>query len=157
LAQQHHESIVELSRLSLYGSAFSLVRVAFEAFVRGEWLFSGATDSEVDSFVDGKDPPRIDTLIASIEHQPEFRVGAISNIKGRIWRALCSYTHSGGLHVQRWQTKTAVEPIYTPQEAIEVVQFAELLGTLAALGTVRRSTEPTLEQVIVEKFRPRLQ
>jgi len=34
---------------------------------------------------------------------------------------MCAYTHTGGLHVQRWNSETAVEPVYAPEEVEEVL------------------------------------
>lgn len=48
LALEHQKAIVLLTAHKLYGSAFSLARLIFEAYVRGVWLWRCASDSEVE-------------------------------------------------------------------------------------------------------------
>jgi hypothetical protein len=58
LAQEHHHAIVFLVEHHLLGSAFALVRIAFEAYVRGAWLSLCAADKFVDAFLRGEEPPK---------------------------------------------------------------------------------------------------
>ncbi len=64
IAQEHHHAIVRLVEWKLYAAAFALVRAEFEAYIRGEWLSHCASDSAVESFLRGKEPPKIDCLLA---------------------------------------------------------------------------------------------
>ena len=50
MAREHHKSIVLLVSNSLYGSAFSLVGLIFEAYIRGVWLYRCAKESEVEKY-----------------------------------------------------------------------------------------------------------
>lgn len=67
IAQEHHHAIVQLIELKLLAAAFSLVRVEFEAFVRGEWLSQCASESTIEAFIRGKEPPKIDCLLEHLE------------------------------------------------------------------------------------------
>ena len=156
LAQEHHHSIVLLCEHLLYGSAFALTRVSFEAYVRGEWLVSCATDEQVEDFAIAKEPPKLDILIGQIEAQPTFSKGTLSEIKARNWKTMCAYTHSGGLHVQRWQTPDSVEPNYSMREVDEVLHFAEIIGTLAAIATIGLSSDEDAAELLLKKFRERM-
>jgi hypothetical protein len=155
LAQQHH-SIVLLCEHRLYGSAFALVRVSFEAYVRGEWLISCATDEQVDYFFTAKEPPKLDILIGQIEIQPTFSEGTLSALKARHWKSMCAYTHSGGLHVQRWQTPDGVEPNYSLDEVDEVLLFAEIIGSLAAIATLALSSDENTAELLLKRFKERV-
>jgi hypothetical protein len=65
---EHGMAIVVLVGEDLYGSALALVRLQFEAYVRGIWLAQCASDSEVDKA--GRDDfPKIDPIIKSLESQ----------------------------------------------------------------------------------------
>ena len=134
LAQEHHHSIVLLIEHALCGSAFSLLRVGFEAYVRGEWLANCATGKQVGRFLRGQEPPKLDTMLAAIECVPGFEERSLSLLKTKHWRALCGYTHTGGLHVQRWQTSSAIQPNYSQEEISEVLRFAEIIGSVAAIA-----------------------
>ncbi len=155
LAQEHHHSIVLLSEHGLFGSAFSLLRVAFEAYVRGEWLVHCASEEQLASFLQAEEPPSLGALVATIERTPGFEEHGLSTIKKNHWRALCAYTHTGGLHVQRWQSEQAVEPSYTPAEVTEVVNFAEVIGSVAALALLGLANDEAAANVVLEQFRAR--
>jgi len=47
MALEHHKSIVLTTAAQFHGSAFALVRLQFEAYVRGQWLRYCASDDEV--------------------------------------------------------------------------------------------------------------
>lgn len=72
IAQDHHHAIVVLLDSKLYASVFALVRIAFEAYVRGEWLGLCATDAAVKKFLRGKEPLKIDVLLEALEKTPAF-------------------------------------------------------------------------------------
>jgi hypothetical protein len=46
---------------------------------------------------------------------------------------MCGFTHTGGLHLQRWQSEDAIEPKFEAVELEECLNFAELFGAMAAL------------------------
>ncbi|MBL8539522.1 MAG: hypothetical protein JNK68_04035 [Betaproteobacteria bacterium] len=151
IAQEHHHSIVLLVKHSLYASSFALVRAAFEAYVRGEWLTLCAKDAQVCEFWKGREPPRIDALLEDLEKCPPFCEQVLSGIKGRHWKVMCAYTHTGGLHVQRWNTSEAIEPAYDGQEIQEVISFVEWIGSLSALAVARLAEDEALcDRVLCE-------
>ena len=53
IAQEHHHAIILLLEKGLCASAFALVRPAFEAYVRGEWLALCADEEGVSRFLNG--------------------------------------------------------------------------------------------------------
>lgn len=57
IAQEHHQAIVRLIEWKLYAAAFALLRLEFEAYVRGEWFSSCAKDTEIEAFLNDKEPP----------------------------------------------------------------------------------------------------
>jgi hypothetical protein len=155
LAQEHHHAIVLLVEERLYGSAFALVRVAFEAYVRGQWLGNCATDQQVDEFARGAEPPRFGALLEEVEQLPAFAAGALSAIKKAHWNSMCAYTHSGGLHTQRWQTPLAVEPNYSPAEVNEVLLFAEITGSLSVIAIAALANDARTANLVLERFKLR--
>jgi hypothetical protein len=50
---------------------------------------------------------------------------------------MCAYTHTGGLHIQRWNTSEAIEPTYAPGEVEEVLRFAEFIAVMSVAGIAR--------------------
>ena len=64
-------------------------------------LRSGTDEDGVSRFLNGDDPPKLDCLIADLEATPYFEEKVLSKFKGKYWKAMCDYAHTGGLHVQQ--------------------------------------------------------
>lgn len=136
----------------MYGSAFSLVRVEFEAYVRGEWLIHCATDAQVESFIKGSEPPKLGLLISAIESALDFSEGNLVALKKAHWSAMCEYTHTGGLHIQRWQSELAVEPSYAEDEVHEILKFAEIFGAIAAVALLGLANDAEGVERVTQAF-----
>lgn len=134
IVQEHHHAIVLLIECKLFASAFALLRIEFEAYIRGEWLAQCASDSAIEAFLDAKEPPKIDRLLAQLEMLESFKEKMLSQIKEKNWRSMCGYTHTGGLHVQRWNTEDGIEANYSRTEVLEVLKFAEIFASVSVVG-----------------------
>lgn len=150
IALDHHHAIVLLVEARLFAAAFALVRLAFEAYVRGEWLSQCASDPLVEAFFEGKEPPKIDCMLAEMEMLDAFNEKLLSDIKSKSWRSMCAYTHTGGLHVQRWNTADGIEANYDREEVLEIVKFAEGIGSLAIIGVARLANDDELAGRILD-------
>lgn len=155
IAQDHHHAIVVLLDSGRFASAFALVRVAFEAYVRGEWLGLCASDQQVEGFVRGEEPPKFRVLLEQLEQTPAFKQQVLSQMKAQAWDAMCAYTHTGGLHVQRWNTPAGIEPNYDEDELREVLSFAETIGSLAVIGVAGLAEDVKTSETVLAKFRER--
>jgi hypothetical protein len=153
IAQDHHHSIVLLIDHKLNASAYALIRVALESYVRGMWLALCASDEQVAKFWAGDNPPVIDALLKQLESTPSFSEGVLSQIKREHWGALCGFTHTGGLQVQRWNTEISIEPSYEPNEVAQVLFFAELIGSLAVIGVAEVSHDDELAQRVLAQIK----
>ena len=134
VVQEHHQAIVILTDHRIFASSFALVRVAFDSYVRGAWLSLCATEAQAEAFFGGKEPEGMNVLLKALEGKPEFSNGDLTAIKAGSWKAMCAYTHTGGLQVQRWNTDDAVEPNYALDEVMEVLLFSELLGMMSVVS-----------------------
>ena len=68
---------------------------------------------------------------------------------------MCAYTHTGGLHVQRWITADSIEPTYDPDEIREVLFFAEIIASLAVIGFATLADDEVLAQSVLEQIKLR--
>jgi len=134
VVQEHHQAILILTDHRIFASSFALLRVAFDAYVRGAWLSLCATEAQAEAFFRGKEPEGMNVLLKALEGTPEFSNGELTAIKVGSWKAMCAYTHTGGLQVQRWNNDDAVEPSYTLDEVMDVLQFTELLGMMSVVS-----------------------
>lgn len=151
VALEHHKAIVLLVSYSLYGSAFALVRLLFEAYVRGIWLHGCASNSDIERFKAGKLNKTFSALIQEVEGLDGFNIGALSAAKSTAWRAMNSYTHSGYFQVVRRNTETTIEPNYTEDEIMEVLNFANAVGLLSAVATALFAENEQLANAVLEK------
>lgn len=136
IAIDHCAAIVFLMEEGFYSTSFALIRLLFEAYLRGLWLKHCASDEKVSSYFQGEGPK---TMIKEIESIEAFSDGTLSHIKKENWNAMCDFTHTGGLHLQWWQSQDAIVPIFSP-EALEVcLNTAELYGALASLELIQLS------------------
>ncbi len=137
VALEHHKSIVLTTREQFHGSAFALIRIEFEAYVRGQWLRYCASDDEVARF---KKRDRLDKtfgqIIGDLEGHEAFNVGVLSKIKRESWTAMNSFTHTGRLQVVRRLSATEIGSNYPEEEIVGTLDFADSIAILAALGIV---------------------
>lgn len=157
IAQDHHHAIAVLIEHRLYASSFALLRVAFEAFIRGEWLGLCAKDQEIHRFLEGCEPPKIRVLLEELERTPAFTDRVLSSLKEKVWTSMCAYTHTGGLHVQRWNTAEAIEPAYDPEEIESVLCFAEIIASLSVIGFATIVNDDALANSVLNQVKLRAQ
>lgn len=155
IAQEHHHAIVLLIEHRLYASSFALLRVALEAYIRGKWLAVCADQRQLHDFLKDKEPPSLGTMLKQLEATPAFVEQTLSRLNKQHWIAMCGYTHTGGLHVQRWNTADAIEPSYDPREVEEVLFFAEIIGCLSAIGFASLAGDEVMTNAILEQIKLR--
>lgn len=155
IAQDHHHAMVLLIEHRLYASAFALVRCQFEAYIRGQWLAHCATDDEVSRYLKGWEPPKIDHLLSAVERTPGLSEKVLSQVKSNSWRTMCGYTHTGGIHVQRWNTNGGIEANYQPEEVLEVLTFAEGISSMSVVGIAELANDNDLALRILDKVKER--
>jgi hypothetical protein len=151
VTQDHQLAITSLIEQGLYSSAFALIRPLFESYVRGLWLAHCASDKELDAFSKGGEPPGITKLLAAIEALPSFADGRLSNIKAQSWNAMCEFTHTGSLQVQRWNTESSIEQNYPPEELIEALSFSGAIALLSGIGMATLAANELLELKLLER------
>jgi hypothetical protein len=77
----------------------------------------------------------------------------LTGIYASNWSAFCSFTHSGGLHAQQWNTSEAIEPNFSDAEFCEVLQFTSAMALLAAIGVASLGSNEPLAQDLLESAR----
>jgi hypothetical protein len=148
VAIEHQKAIVVLINRKFYGSAFALVRAQFETYIRGLWLERCATDTEVDDFKRDKIDKSFKAIIENIENCEGYNVGVLSSVRVKSWDTMNSYTHGGYMQVVRRMSEDYMEPNYSEEEIIEVLNFANSIGMLAALEiTIMTNKQDLVESI----------
>lgn len=133
IALDHFDAILVLLRSNpkLYSSAFSLMRLVFETFIRGMWLLHCAEDEQVERFSNNEfELPKIKQLINEVEEKCNFDGKELSKSHSEYWAVLCDYTHTGVRQIQRWHSVEGVEPNYQKEEIIDVIRFTTRYAVL---------------------------
>lgn len=134
LAVEHHAAICLLAESKLYGSMYSLLRIEFEAVVKGLWLHHVASVENITQYE--KDNLRIEfgTLLELIEKQLDIPTSVPSKIKGKQWKIFNSFTHTGYQALVRRLNKHHTGPVnYDADEVIFALRHAGLFAVLAAV------------------------
>lgn len=156
IAQEHHRAIVALLDHQIYSSSLALRRCQFEAYVRDEWVSLCATDSQVEAFASGEEPPPIKKMISVLEETPTFSDKILGRIKTNSWNVMCAFTHTGGLHIQRWGAGNVIEPDYDDEEIQIALSMAEIFGALGVVGVAYVAGADHVAEQVWRKVRERL-
>lgn len=147
----NQRAIFDLVQLGHFGPASALLRVLFEAHVKGIWLFSCATDKQVQQYkkdnvksrVNLKHEIRFQEMISDIEKEMPHLNGSLSDFKNNHWKGLNSLTHSGTkqLTYQFWNGEMRRK--YPIDYAETLLDFAKTLSihSLGSLGKIVENTK----------------
>lgn len=153
VAIEHQAAIALLSEAKLFGSVYALLRVLFEAFVRGAWLFHCATDADLDRFQKGKLEKKFSDLIKEAETKVGAKDSALSSIHGKTWSAMNSFTHTGFMQVLRRNSKEKTGPNYDPNEITLVQKLAGVLGVFSAFELAAVAGNEKIARLVLEKYK----
>ena len=137
VALDHFDAVLALLGRTpkIYSSAFALIRLEFESYIRGMWLMYCATDEQIKNFSDNTfELPKTPTMINSVEKTANFEVKTLSTTYANDWKHLCDYTHTGALQIQRWNKSDSIEPNYSDNEVIQVIRFTKTYALVTAVS-----------------------
>ena len=105
------------------GSAFSLLRLTFESYIRGIWLLDCAQERDIDRFAKDKLHRRVGDMIADLEKLEAYSGGTLSMSWGQGKRLFNSFTHSGYHHVRRRMASDGIGANYPEKEIIGALDY----------------------------------
>jgi len=132
LSLEHFGAIVILLQNRLNGSAAALVRLQYEAMIRGMYFYQCASESEAEQFFAGAEPPKIKAMIEALEKKPGFSSGVFSRVHLREWNTMNSYTHGGSAQVQRRYKGSDLANHYSDTDRLNILNSAKTMALLAA-------------------------
>ena len=141
IALEHHAAIWLLRESELTGSAFAMVRLVHDAFLRALWVNAVATEDEIEqaSRDEFKFPPmqkmRDDIKErygdAANPEQMQLLDQLLQRLK-EAWRVMSSYTHSGGRQIAQRFTFDEVKPNYSDGDTARTLNLATMALLLLA-------------------------
>jgi hypothetical protein len=133
-------------------SAYALLRPQIDAVLRALWLHGTATEEEVQSVLDGNDPPGIAAIVKSIEADGSFE-GELSSLQRQIWGTVSDYTHTGARQISRHVSEVAIEPVHDPEEIMELLKASAGWSLVAASGVAAAAQREDLCAELTEMTR----
>lgn len=133
LALEHHAAICILGKSELYGSMYALLRIEFEALVKGLWLHHVASSEVITKYEKEQWKIEFGDILELIEGRLNIQTSILSQIKSRQWKIFNSFTHTGYQALIRRSTATHTGPInYNTNEVVSALRHAGLFAVLAA-------------------------
>lgn len=153
LAIEHHVSICMLCNGKLYGSMYAMLRVEFEAYVKGVWLYRVADDKQIAKYE--KDQQfEFGALIREIENKLGINEGLLHFLKSNYWRIFNSFTHTGYQSIVRRTNETHTGPVnYDAKEIISALRYTGLIALLSAVELASMSGNELLINTASEKVK----
>jgi hypothetical protein len=81
-----------------------------------------------------------------------FDSKVLSGIKERYWKAMNAYVHTGFQQVVRHQTEDSIEPADDPEEAKDILAFANSIGCMATVSIAGLAGNSALANDVVEQM-----
>ena len=154
LAIEHHASICLLLNAQLYGSAFALLRLAYEALVRGLFLSLCATEDEINAYDKDSFGLKFNDMIIRIEGHLSIQDSGLSSLKNTSWKIFNSFTHSGIAQVIRRNKDGVTGNInYPEQELIQVLSLAGVFALWSVSQFAAMSENQLLIDAVINKNR----
>jgi len=151
-AVEHGQAIVLLVAEGIHGSALALVRLQFEAYVRGIWLLHGATDESVDRAGRDKFPPMRE-MITDLEQPGCVDIGILSRVKAASWELLNSLTHTGYLQIGARLSAAGIGSNFEESHVRYALNWADVLAIHAVVGFAVIAKNETLSRLALERAR----
>jgi hypothetical protein len=154
LAIEHHAAMCILCNGQLFGSMLGLLRVGFEAYVRGVYLRYCASEKELDMFERDRLNKRFLDLIADVERAIGLEPHPLRGVQNNSWNIMNSFTHTGFQHVVRRHANGKTGPVnYSEQEVVQALNFAGVLVLLSATELASMADNEPLRQDVFAKLR----
>lgn len=155
-AIEHSQAIVLLISEGMFGSALALVRLLFEAWIRGLWILRAASDDEVDRAGDDSFPRDFGYLIDKLESAGgAVEAGMLSAVKAENWTALNSWTHTGFRQVGARFTPSGLGSGYKDEEVTSALDWADGVSLMIVVEFARIAEDEGLAMEALEQMRGR--
>jgi hypothetical protein len=148
VALDHHVGLIVLLEQAHYPSFVALLRCQVDAYVRGVWLASCATDEEVNEFATGKRLFLPHEMFQRVNEVMESNV--IANVKAGSWKILCDFAHTGPRQLQRNMSAGAIELNYDEAELLEGLEAANAWALVTASGLADLASDQALGAQFLE-------
>ena len=168
-------AIVLLIKHDLHQPSFSLVRLIFEALMRGYWYLWCANEEQVMKHYNNPEghTDKLDKLVNDLMNSPELNMQRypalrtfVSHNLGKdkqretaeraksrsTWKAVNNCAHAGPRQLRNYQSEESIESSFNVEQVREVVQFSNCCTCWAALGVCELANLSSLANQIYDEF-----
>ncbi|WP_334681538.1 DUF6988 family protein [Vibrio europaeus] len=152
----HAQGIRFLIENRSYPSAFALLRVIFETYIRASWFEHCATNEQIESFVSKDEIMNSDKRsinFGQLVSDVDAALGTdsyFSQVKKGTWKGLNSLTHSGLQQAIRCFDGKSITYNYSPFQINEALEFVSMLVGIASGSLIDLSNVVDSQQRIVK-------
>ncbi|WP_430231787.1 DUF6988 family protein [Paraburkholderia tropica] len=150
LCIEHQQGAYMLIEQNVRGSAFALYRPQFEAYARGLWYQYCASDTDVDRYMQGAEPPRIGKIASDLETVTGYPGSVVLEVKKGSWGAMCAFTHGGAVQVKARSVGDEIRQNYSDRHAAQLLDSTAVLSYLAALAIAAVADDGDLAKELYE-------
>ncbi len=152
LSLEHEDGMCCLAEKGLYGSALALFRPQFEAYVRGIWLYSCATEEQLLKFLKGDSAPTLHEAIEQVEKCEGQESGRLKAMKKVLGKDLNDYTHGGSFQVLARSAKDGIANNYDMPHMESVLVLSSTISFSTCLAIAKIVNEPELEKRLLALY-----
>ena len=151
LALEHHAAIVLLADSRLFGSMFALMRVIYEAQMRGLWLRYCATTTQYEQYRKGRLDKEFGTLVKEIETAIGAPGSRLSRLKNNSWALMNSLTHTGSEQALARHSDGAIGGNYHEESVSAALVLAGSFALMAPIELATYADQKELVNAILQK------
>ncbi|EHW0638394.1 hypothetical protein L3I77_004820 [Vibrio vulnificus] len=127
---EHHRSIILLVERKLYSSACTLLRPLFEAYVKGLWFTHCAEDKDFAALRKDKFNKTFGLMVSEID---AVKGSKLETPKGRYWKTLNSFTHSGAALLGRKYNRDTITNSHNEELIESLLDFSANYALLSGI------------------------
>ncbi len=132
LSLEHYGSIIVLVKNKLSASAAALLRAQFEAMIRALYFQECASEDEVVSFTDGKNPISLKKMIDKLELQLKDTGLSFLKYYENTGKLLHGFTHGGFEQIGRRYSDSDLINNFDDKEIETIITNSKVLACLSA-------------------------
>ena len=137
IALDHAQGVKFLLKNNACPSAFSLLRIIFETYIRGMWIERCANEFLIDQFIKKdkiitKDNKALNFggMVLEVENKHQLPT-YFSEIKNNTWAGLNSLTHSGSIQLHNNYDGKSIMHCYGDDRVNEAIAFTMMLASMS--------------------------
>jgi len=152
VAIDHAQGVKFLLQSKAYPSAFALLRIIFETYIRGMWIERCANKFQLNNFVDNdkivtKKNKKLIFGDMALEVEKEHQFSEyFSEIKNYTWAGLNSLTHSGRIQLHNNFDGNSIKHCYNDKHVNEAINFTTMLVCMSFSALVDLATNTDGEE-----------